>query len=59
MPDNDDDLRPSWVPKEKNPEFACTVMRGIDSAVNSVTSAKYYPKENLRRVPNSEKRNRC
>lgn len=51
MPDNDDDLRPSWVPKEKNPKFACTVMRGIDSAVNSVTSAKYYPKENLRRVP--------
>lgn len=51
MPDNDDDLRPSWVPKEKTPEFACTVMRGIDSAVNSVTSAKYYPKENLRRVP--------
>lgn len=51
MPDNDDDLRPSWVPKEKNPEFACTVMRGIDSAVNSVTSAKYYPKENLRRIP--------
>lgn len=51
MPDNDDDLRPSWVPKEKNPEFTCTVMRGIDSAVNSVTSAKYYPKENLRRVP--------
>ncbi|WP_273096280.1 methylmalonyl Co-A mutase-associated GTPase MeaB [Dialister succinatiphilus] len=51
MPDNDDDLRPSWVPKEKNPEFACTVMRGIDSAVNSVTGAKYYPKENLRRIP--------
>lgn len=51
MPDKDDDLRPSWVPKEKNPEFACSVMRGIDSAVNSVTSAKYYPKENLRRVP--------
>lgn len=51
MPDNDDDLRPSWVPKEKTPEFACTVMRGIDSAVNSVTGAKYYPKENLRRIP--------
>lgn len=51
MDDKDDDLRPSWVPKEKNPEFACSVMRGIDSAVNSVTSAKYYPKENLRRVP--------
>lgn len=51
MADKDDDLRPSWVPKEKNPEFACSVMRGIDSAVNSVTSAKYYPKENLRRIP--------
>lgn len=51
MADKDDDLSPSWVPKEKNPEFACSVMRGIDSAVNSVTSAKYYPKENLRRVP--------
>lgn len=51
MADKDDDLRPSWVPKEKNPEFACSVMRGIDSAVNSFTSAKYYPKENLRRVP--------
>ncbi|MGN0954042.1 methylmalonyl Co-A mutase-associated GTPase MeaB [Dialister sp.] len=51
MPEKDDDLRPSWVPKEKNPEFACSVMRGIDSAVNSVTNAKYYPKENLRRVP--------
>lgn len=51
MADKDDDLRPSWVPKEKTPEFACSVMRGIDSAVNSVTSAKYYPKENLCRVP--------
>lgn len=51
MPENDDDLRPSWVPKEKNPEFACSVMRGIDSAVNSVTDTKYYPKEPLSRVP--------
>lgn len=51
MPENDDDLQPSWVPKEKNPEFACSVMRGIDSAVNSVTDTKYYPKEPLRRVP--------
>lgn len=51
MPENDDDLRPSWVPKEKNPEFACSVMRGIDSAVNSVTDTKYYPKEPLRRIP--------
>lgn len=51
MPENDDDLRPSWVPKEKNPEFACSVMRGIDSAVNSVTDIKFIPKEPLRRVP--------
>lgn len=51
MPENDDDLRPSWVPKEDNPEFACSVMRGIDSIVNSVTENKYYPKEALRKVP--------
>lgn len=51
MPENDDDLRPSWVPKEDNPEFACSIMRGIDSTVNSVTENKYYPKEALRKVP--------
>lgn len=51
MPEKDDDLRPSWVPKEDNPEFACSVMRGIDSTVNSVTENKYYPKEALRKVP--------
>ena len=51
MPENDDDLRPSWVPKEDNREFACSVMRGIDSTVNSVTENKYYPKEALRKVP--------
>ena len=51
MPENDDDLSPSWVPKEDNPEFACSVMRGIDSTVNSVTENKYYPKEALRKVP--------
>lgn len=51
MPENDDDLRPSWVPKEDNPEFACSVMRGIDSTVNSVTENKYYPQEALRKVP--------
>lgn len=51
MPENDDDLRPSWVPKEDNPEFACSVMRGIDSTVNSVTENKYYPKEAFRKVP--------
>ena len=43
MSKNDDDLRPSWVPEEPNPEFACSVVRGIDSAVNSVTGAKEYP----------------
>lgn len=31
MPDHDDDLRPSWVPEEKDPNFACTVMRGVDA----------------------------
>ena len=52
MAQNDDDLRPSWVPKEANPEFACSVMRGIDTAMNSVTGAKEYPTEaKLRKVP--------
>lgn len=52
MSKNDDDLRPSWVPEEPNPEFACSVVRGIDSAVNSVTGAKEYPDAvYLRKVP--------
>ena len=52
MAENDDDLRPSWVPKEANPEFATSVMRGIDTAMNSVTGAKEYPAEGkLRKVP--------
>ena len=52
MSKNDDDLRPSWVPEEPNPEFACSVVRGIDSAVNSVTGAKEYPDAvHLRKVP--------
>lgn len=52
MSKNDDDLRPSWVPEEPNPEFACSVVRGIDSAVNSVTGAKEYPDTvHLRKVP--------
>ena len=50
MPDNDD-LRPSWVPEEKNEAFACSVMRGIDSAANSVTRAKEYPDAPLKKVP--------
>lgn len=52
MSKDDDDLRPSWVPEEPNPEFACSVVRGIDSAVNSVTGAKEYPDAvHLRKVP--------
>lgn len=52
MSKNDDDLRPSWVPEEPNPEFACSVVRGIDSAVNNVTGAKEYPDAvHLRKVP--------
>lgn len=53
MPENDDDLRPSWVPKEANPEFACSVMRGIDTSMNSVVEgAKEYPDAaKLRKVP--------
>jgi len=40
------------VPEEPNPEFACSVVRGIDSAVNSVTGAKEYPDAvHLRKVP--------
>lgn len=51
MNDNHDDLRPSWVPEEKSPEFACTVMRGIDTAANSVTGDKEYPEAPLKRAP--------
>ena len=51
MPENNDDLRPSWVPEEKNPEFACSVMRGIDTTANSITGAKEYPDAPLRKVP--------
>lgn len=48
MPDNNDDLKAYWDTDEK---FAVTVMRGIDSAVNSVTGAKEYPTEPVRKVP--------
>ena len=30
------DIRPSWVPLNKDPNFACSVMGGIDSGVNAV-----------------------
>ena len=41
MPDlGEKDFRPSWVPIKKNPEFACSVMSGIDSKINSVTEEK-------------------
>ena len=38
------DPRPSWVPQEKDPNFACSVMGGIDSAVNAVSEEKIYPR---------------
>ena len=42
---------------EPNPEFACSVVRGIDSAVNSVTGAKEYPDAvHLRKVPLRKKK---
>lgn len=51
MPDNNDDLKAYWATDENNPAFACTVLRGIDSAVNSVTGAKEYPDAPVRKVP--------
>ncbi|WP_405384118.1 methylmalonyl Co-A mutase-associated GTPase MeaB [Phascolarctobacterium sp.] len=45
------DPRPSWVPLEKDPNFACSVMGGIDSAVNSVSEEKYIPKTAVTKVP--------
>lgn len=45
------DPRPSWVPLKKDPNFACSVMRGIDSAVNSVTETKYVPETAMKRFP--------
>lgn len=53
------DIQPSWVPQEKDPNFACSVMGGIDSAVNAVSEEKYTPavtpkKFPLRRKPSAE-----
>ena len=42
MPDlGEKDSKPSWVPLKKNPEFACSVMSGIDSSINSVNEEKF------------------
>ncbi len=45
------DIRPSWVPLKKDPNFACSVMGGINSAVNSVTEEKYIPEAAVRKFP--------
>ena len=45
------DIRPSWVPLKKDPNFACSVMGGIDSAVNAVSEEKYNPVDNIRKFP--------
>lgn len=45
------DIRPSWVPLKKDPNFACSVMGGIDSNVNAVSEEKYKPAVNVRRFP--------
>lgn len=45
------DPRPSWVPLKKDPNFACSVMNGIDSAVNAVSEEKYTPAVSVRRFP--------
>lgn len=36
---------------EKDPNFACSVMGGIDSAVNAVSEEKYNPVDNIRKFP--------
>lgn len=49
------DPRPSWVPLEKDPNFACSVMGGIDSVVNAVSEEKYSPVADFRRFPKRKK----
>lgn len=51
MPEHDDTLRPSWVPEEKDPHFACSVMRGIDTAANSITDNKEYSDVAIKKMP--------
>lgn len=36
---------------EKDPNFACSVMGGIDSAVNAVSEEKYNPVDKIRKFP--------
>lgn len=50
------DYRPSWVPLKKDPNFACSVMGGIDSNVNAVSEKKYTPEITARKFP---KRKQC
>ena len=45
------DLHPSWVPAEKNENFACSVMGGIDTKVNANSEEKTYDPNAVRRVP--------
>ena len=45
------DIRPSWVPLKKDPNFACSVMSGIDSAVNAVSEEKYTPADKIKKFP--------
>ena len=45
------DIHPSWVPLKKDPNFACSVMGGIDSNVNAVSEEKYTPAVNAKRFP--------
>jgi len=45
------DLHPSWVPLKKDPNFACSVMEGIDTAVNAVSEKKLYRDEVVRKIP--------
>lgn len=49
------DCRPSWVPLEKDPNFACSVMGGIDSAVNAVSEKKYAPEITAQKFPKRKK----
>ena len=52
MPDlGEKDSKPSWVPLKKNPEFACSVMSGIDSSINSVNEEKFIPAVTAKKFP--------
>ena len=55
VPEINDQIRPSWVPLKKDPNFACSVMEGIDTSVNSVTAAKEYPENVVAKIPLRQK----